>query len=366
MTKDRSTLFPAIRVEGSAYERGVGHGEQARELIAEGLDRWFARLSRIGGGQTSPEQTVAEFVNSTDHLSAAERWTPLVVEEMRGIAAGANVPFETIWAYNLPDEQEVFLGNLVDKCSTVGIRHGLTGAPISGQTLDTPGWFEETKLLISSSENETGIEVLSFAMAGVVAFCGANSAGLSVWCNAVYQLGSSRAGVPVACIARTVLSQPAVDAACQLVTEVPHASGQNYLIGSPHGVISLECSATSVVEARREGDAVWHTNHPLENLDRIAADVSADSLARDDFLSREVPSAATVRDLQAILADRTTPVCKVREEDTRGWSHTLWAVLVEHTVPPKVYASAGPPARLPWRQVPFGAERIMNLSAVEA
>jgi hypothetical protein len=50
---------------------------------------------------------------------------------------------------------------------------------------------------------------------------------------------------------------------------VHHASGQNYVVGSPEGVVSLVCSARSVVEFHPfvDRDDVSHTNHPLANGD---------------------------------------------------------------------------------------------------
>ncbi len=38
----------------------------------------------------------------------AEQWTPAVVEKIRGIAEGAQVAFETLFAYNLADEQQIY------------------------------------------------------------------------------------------------------------------------------------------------------------------------------------------------------------------------------------------------------------------
>jgi Acyl-coenzyme A:6-aminopenicillanic acid acyl-transferase len=164
--------------------------------------------------------------------------------------------------------------------------------------------------VIRSRELETGLELLSFTIAGIVALCGVNSAGVAVWCNAVYQLASSLNGVPVVCVARSALSQWTLEAAEQLIRTVPHASGQNYLVGGPSGIHALECSARLVVEARPDGNSVWHTNHPLASEDLVSSSSDESSLARDAFTGAQLRRSTRVESLQRILADRTVPAAR--------------------------------------------------------
>ena len=118
------------------------------------------------------------FWSGSGHLEAAEKWTPRVVDEIRGIADGADVRFETLFAYNLADEQQIFLGGAPNKCTTVGIRAGADGVPISGDN-GYPGWFADSRVALAIQEQETGLDILSFTIAGIVALCGVNSAGRS-------------------------------------------------------------------------------------------------------------------------------------------------------------------------------------------
>lgn len=337
--------IPRIEISGNARERGRAHGEELRELIAKGIELWFDRLE-------DPQKTVDLLLANTAHLAAATAHTPHVVSEIRGIAEGAGVPFETLFAYNLADERQVFFNQARDSCTAAGVRAGAAGSPISGQTMDTPRWFDELKVVVESEERETGLSVLGFTVAGMVLLCGVNDAAVSVWCNAVYQLAGSSKGVPVACVARAVLSQRNLQDAVALIRRLPHASGQNYVIGSSEGISSLECSARSVSEARPSGNEVWHTNHPLVNLDAEDPRADSNSLARDAFAGRQLKRVSRVDDLQELLADRTTPVCKLGEGDAE-YGYTLWAVTVEHSSPPRVYVSPGPPSHAAWREIRF-------------
>jgi len=49
--------------------------------------------------------------------------------------------------------------------------------------MDTPAWFADTRVCVRLRERESDLTVLSFTIAGLVALCGVNDAGVSVWCN---------------------------------------------------------------------------------------------------------------------------------------------------------------------------------------
>ena len=320
-------MLELLDVAGTARERGRARGEALRDQVVRGLE--LLGVHPVGGDS---------------YLRAATRWTPAAVEELRGIAEGAVVPFEEVLVFNLADELHVF--GAVERCTSVALAGG-GGVPVSGQTMDTPAWFSELRVAIRSVEPESGLTTIAFTIAGLLALCGVNSAGVAVWCNALYQLPSAAAGVPVSCLVRGLLSQPTVAQARELAESVPHASGQHYLLAGPDGAVSLECSAgaTKAVEAQR----LWHTNHPLTDIERTDDRAGRGSVARGAFAERTLARADSTDDLMALLSDRTVPVAK-----TDGWGgdgYTLWAAVVEHAAPPQVFASAGPPGNGPWQPV---------------
>lgn len=332
-------MLPLLDLAGCARERGRANGEALRETIERTLDLWERHTGSAAGSGAAGD--------STAHLEAAKRWTPGAVEEMRGIAEGANTPFAAIFELNLADERRVF--GSAGHCSSIGLRRGSHAIPRSGQTMDTPEWFADLRVVVRAAEEETGLTTLAFTIAGTLALCGINSAGVSVWCNALYQLASSPRGVPVSCLVSHLLSSRTLGEAKAFVVAAPHASGQHYLLGGPEGVVSLECSGRSVVEARADGIAVWHTNHPVANADVLDPVASESSLRRDAFIAEALTGASSTDDLCAILADRTVPVCK--RGVGGGDAYTLWAVVAEHSSPPRVLASAGPPGDEGWAQV---------------
>jgi isopenicillin-N N-acyltransferase like protein len=181
------------------------------------------------------------------------------------------------------------------------------------------------------------------------ALCGVNSDGLAVWCNALYGLAGCPDGVPVSCIVRHLISCRTLEEARSFVEEVPHASGQHYLLAGPDGIVSLECSGNSVVETPGRAGAVWHANHPVASPDGAGSTADGNSLARDRFMAETVSKAGSPDDVCRMLEDRTVPVCKTG--DARGDGYTLWAAVVEHWLPPGILVSPGPPERGSWEHV---------------
>ena len=76
-------------LEGSPRERGRIHGEALRPLILDHIGHWKEVLGQTTGD--SPDTYIRQFLDETDMLTPAERWTPELLEEVRGIAEGSGV-----------------------------------------------------------------------------------------------------------------------------------------------------------------------------------------------------------------------------------------------------------------------------------
>jgi hypothetical protein len=179
---------------------------------------------------------------------------------------------------------------------------------------------------------------------------GANEDGVGLVVNNLAQLPSSAAGVPVACMTRSILGQRTAERAAAWLESVPHAVGQHYLIGDPDGVISLEGSANGVFRIAADGCYV-HANHPLiEQTTRAGTDkIERDSNthARFDRASTLAKSARTQTDLEEILADREAPISRERKS---GFM-TFGGLSIALTAPPSMRVTAGPPHESPWSDV---------------
>jgi hypothetical protein len=96
-------MMDLIVLEGSPRERGRIHGETLKPLILDHIGRWKEILGVTTG--ENPDAYIGQFLEDTDMLTPVERWTPDLLEEVRGIAEGTGVDFRTIFALNLSDEE---------------------------------------------------------------------------------------------------------------------------------------------------------------------------------------------------------------------------------------------------------------------
>jgi isopenicillin-N N-acyltransferase like protein len=350
-----------VTVRGAGWERGRAVGEALRPLIALGMARWKDRMRAAG---VDPYTYISRFVAETDFMPAIERWAPDLLEEVRAMAEGADQPFRDMYAYQLMDEEWLFW---VDgqrgrhHCSVVAAAE--EGAPvILAQNMDLPANYDGTQTLLRIENLETGITSLVFTAAGLIGLCGLNSAGVGLCVNTISQLAHTDAGLPVAFVARTVLEQPSAEAAAAFVRDISHASGQNYAIGGPAGIIDLEASAGKVAPYMEGARRVCHTNHPLSNDDlaeeqggaRELTSEKSNSERRYDYLEgamAEGTEPLTAERAMDLLRTREVPISVVR--DPAGSSVTLGSLVMELSAPPVLHLAPGPPSETEYRTWTF-------------
>jgi len=349
-----------VEVAGSPRELGRGQGEELRFLIARGLDGWSDQIGRATG--VAALDFVAELLERTQFVQSINKLTPELNEEIQGLAEGSGQPYSTMLAYQLMDEEWWFRTSLgasrqspVEACSAVGVVRG-DGTTLIAQNMDLPSFYDGTQVLLRLRPVGRP-EALIFSPAGMLGTTGLNATGVAVCCNSLPQLSHRSTGLPVACVVRAVLARPSRALAADLVRSVPHATGQNYLIGDPSGITDLEASANQVREVVQEGAQVRHTNHPLANDDldvasATAAEIRSTTRARLDKLTHDLGplgAAVTLTEVTRVLSDSEVPVCVPRG---RGWM-TLGSLVMELSTDPLLHVAPGPPADTPYITVGF-------------
>lgn len=371
--KMRTEELLEVELTGEPRERGRIYGEIARSLIAEVVDVWTTHLSQIHG--MAADDYLDEFLDKTNFQRAIDRYAPELMEEIEGLSEGAGVPVKRMLALNLMDEEWWFgdyrlagrNGVSGNRCSSFGVA-GQPGLPTYlAQNMDIAQWTDGRQILLRITDPD-GFERLVFSFAGMIALNGMNSAGIGICVNTLTALARSADGLPVAFVVRSVLDQRSFEDAVKFVENVPHASGQNYIIGGPDRVVCLECSANQVTSWQPDGsrNRVWHTNHPLSNRDVIDATRSSlrgtyeNSVARYACLGQRLGSAqapVTSDDIKATLSshdDIEHPVSKVAVPGNvfkMGFTagSTIYA-LGEH---PHLEFAAGPPCCTEYRRFGF-------------
>lgn len=291
--------------------RGAAHGESLRALIGDAIARWKESLAALDGA--SPDDWIAAFLSATDFLPSIERHAPSLLDEVRGLAEGAGISFDDAFSFQLVDEQwcwTITRRAEHEHCSTLG------KAGLVAQNLDLPAWWEglQAVLRIPPLEAEPGCVLVTAA--GFIVMNGMNDTGVAIGVNALPDVPSAPHGLPVAFVIRRALAaRSAVDAAA-FIASVPHASGQNYIVGDAERVIGVEADADGTTSYDPSDGCLVHTNHAVERASGasstgVAGGALANSQARLEFLAARRRSVRGVDDAIDVLSDDTVPIRRV-------------------------------------------------------
>jgi isopenicillin-N N-acyltransferase-like protein len=250
--------LPLVSVSGDPSQRGQEQGEGAREYIHSAVGRYREVLP---GVMRMDWQEVLD--QALKFLEVAEDSFPLCIEELQGIAQGAAVPFEEIWALNcyedLLDNREYDRG-----CTSLAVRDDLT---VNGHVLlaHNEDWLsidKDTLYLVRAAQEE-GPDFLGLAYGPLLVNTGFNDRGIGVAIDSVHST-DVRIGVPRIVYARAMLNANDLGEAIRACLHPKRAGGYHFLLAEARGELySVETSAT--LHDLQYGEEGWliHTNHYL-------------------------------------------------------------------------------------------------------
>lgn len=308
-----------LDVSGNPFKRGRDFGAARRVEIGSYVSDWLDSIGQAG--IEDPRAYVTRMLGDTNFMAAIDTHAPELLEEVKGCAEGAGQPLPLVLASQLIDEEWAYRASRLrvlqpmQKCSSAAI-HVREGLSLLGQNMDLGSYTEghQVALRIGRGTGESG--ALVFTIGPVLALMGINAHGVGVCVNSLPQLPAAREGLPVAFVTRKLLQAKCAREAAQIVGDIPHATGQHYLISDPHEVRSFEASPLRVSEYRPENPArIFHTNHPLaeEQVTPAPPDQLVNTEARlCSLASRLMTSAEDVGAIKEALCshdDRENPVC---------------------------------------------------------
>ena len=367
-----------VELSGTAYQRGLNHGRELRAEIRELVGRWTNDLAETIAPH--PEAVIRALLRETDYLAAIRLAAPELLEEVRGIAEGAGLPFETIFAFQLADEVWVNTPRLReaqagrrDKCSSLGAVAVGTNAAWVAQNVDLENFRNGFQTVLHIRESATEPEQYVFTFAGYLGANGLNRHGVGLCVNALIPLAHAGEGLPVAFVVRKTLAQRSGRAAAEFLQRADHATGQNYILGSAEDVEDFECSANKVVRFAPLPGVVYHTNHPLANddhnleyatrLKRIDPQEKGLESTRKRFAALEArlrrqTNGLTFATIAEALRSRDSeryPVCVPLRAGSAGF--TFGSTIMRLSPEPELHVSCGPPDTNPYRVFRFGKQR---------
>lgn len=350
-----------LEIGGGPRERGRQYGAGLKELIRARDAAWRKSLTAQTGRPS--DDVIHALVSGTDFISAVRRFTPDLLEEVHGIAEGAGLSFEAIYAAQLMDEEWWIIADEKGHhhCSSLGVVQP-GGHALAAQTMDLVDWNEGFQVLLTMRGENGAPDQIVLTMAGMIGLCGMTSAGLGIVVNTLSQLQVSRSGLPVAFVSRGALAQGDHDGAIAFLKRVSHASGQNYVVADPRKLSDLECSAAGAASHRAGSRCVWHTNHPLASADlRGGAHDQVASMKNSKgrlavldgkLADTAAPSVADVKHLLANRDDAADPIAR-RLGEHGSHAFTFASVVYELSPEPKAHVAAGPACSTPFRTYDF-------------
>ncbi len=360
-----SKEVPVIHLKGTPYMRGVQHGRMLKAEIAAVYAKWKTNIRKDTG--SDPDSVIADFLRTTDFTPAIRKWTPEILDEVRGIADGSGQSYPDVFAFQLIDEYWGYLdrkehGGAEGKehCSAMGVAGNHRRPGYVAQNIDLDTWMHGYQVLLHIEGTKDTPEQYHMSCAGSLGLAGVNGNRIGVVVNALTDLQNAVDGLPVAYVLRGILGSRTGADALGFLQKVKHASGQNYVIGVRDSVYDFEASANRIVRFMplKSPEVVFHTNHALVNHDVkpwfreyheqiLAGPVKKNStLTRFDAVSSRYSNAAdlTVDLAKSTLRSRDSdkyPVCIAYDASRSAF--TFSSVVFTLGPKPVVEITAGSP-----------------------
>lgn len=306
--------FPRLVLRGTAFERGVQYGRQAKPRIARSIALYREVFEHMAKLTWSDAVAAAQA-----YVPSIKRFAPYCLDEMHGMAEGAGVDPGEILALNARSE-------LMFSASAAGVSGGpgecssfavLSEASANGHTLLAQNWdwmpqAAETAVVLEVHRDDAP-NFVTVAEAGHLAKVSINSAGLGVCTNTlVSKSDAGRVGVPYHVLLRALMDVSSMSAATRMVLQAERAFSGNFLLAHRDGLaVNLESSSggpEGVSVQFATAGVLAHTNHFLDGYLRpgdARVNLHPGTLFRLDTVRRGLQgdSAVSIDRIKSILRD---------------------------------------------------------------
>jgi isopenicillin-N N-acyltransferase-like protein len=253
---------PLIEVSGSHREMGCQIGEAARAQIQHSvanahvlIDAAYDTLELTWDGAR---------IQARKYLPFAEERYPQYVDELRGMAEGANVPFDDLVVLNVMEAVTMDALHLT-RCTSFAVneQHTADGHVLAAHNED---WVPEDEgdVMVISARPEKEPPFLAMSYGGLLPNVGFNAYGIAQLIDSVYP-SDSRIGIPRLVVARAVLASRRISGAIGRALVSRRAAGYNHLLVHESGeMYSIEVSARKFEILYGSDGYMVHTNHYLD------------------------------------------------------------------------------------------------------
>lgn len=317
--QDDTSGFPILDLSGTGRERGMTHGREFKSRVWKSIALYRKELERRGAGVEQTRAVARRFIPEIQAFDAE------YLEEMQGIAEGAEVPLEDIVLVNCRTEMLWGIQQLLkqappadkdDGCTTLIV---LPEASQDGQLIHAHNWdwreeCTETGVILRIQRPQ-GPDILTFTEAGTLARLGLNSKGLTLTGN---YLSSDRdfqqsGGTPQGLLRRKILEAETLAGAMRTLWGTRRACSTNVMLGAAEGdAVNLELAPDEIFWITPTDGILVHANHWISpparaKLRDTGLAVTPDSIYRQRRVEaslRQAGGKISIEQIKAALADR--------------------------------------------------------------
>jgi predicted choloylglycine hydrolase len=369
-----------VKLTGTPFEIGRSHGQQCRAEIRKltrFLDFGAVRMSLPDMRRGQPKfsyllRAFTHYRSLKAELSALshvyegymEQYWPALLEEMRGIATGAEVRYEHILLANV-------LGEVVNSCSIWAAGGAATkqGETFLGMTSDeerATAPYEIVKII----EPQTGYKVIANSLTGMVWLAsGLNEQGLAMGFPMLWlrRGAKPRQQMPAAVLFRTLYECGTVQEALAMCEQLPEPAlpTAQYIV-DPKRVARIEWASDARAVTVIDSGFLSNTNRPESPLikpydatadwsDRVTYH-AAHRQKRMQQLERQYFGDIDVGVMKAIATDhgagatRHKSICQHSRSPLGG---ATVSALIAHPQARKVFISGYPPCKTGFKEFTF-------------
>jgi len=252
---------PIIHVKGNHREMGRQMGEAIRPLVQHSIEN--ARKLMESTYDTLQLTWEGALTQARKYVPFAQERYPQYVEELSGIAEGANVNFTELAVVNGLEAVTTDALHLT-KCTSLAVNelHTVDGHVIVAHNED---WLpdDEPDVFIVHAEPEDEPAFIAMSYGGLLPNVGFNAAGIAQCCDTVYP-SDTRIGIPRVIVSRAVLAAETLGKAFTSAMVPLRAAGYNHLIAHKSGELyNVEVSARNFEVIYGDDGYIAHSNHYL-------------------------------------------------------------------------------------------------------
>lgn len=355
-----SRTFPFFQFAGSHREVGQQYGEVCRDLIVQHRDLALERL--YAHSNLTHEDVVERTLWYRPWLQEA---APFFIEELAGLAEGANITEAEAWLLQLRAEVAIVEENEAgDECTSYAVEPSATsdGVGLVGQNADLPAFYREITIVAELDFDDIP-SILMVLPAGQLSYLGINDAGMGVSANFLTCYGW-RVGVPRYFFSRLALTQRTVEDAAALIEGLHRASSRNLIMMDSKGTaLDLETTVTESSRIHASDGILAHANNylapDLQHAERSKGVGLKNSQGRFESMRSmlEARSGQINADMmKQVLCDRTDPMACVNRHrnDIPELDSMTFASLIMQPSLGRMDVAVGPPDENDYVSYAFG------------